>query len=539
MNAEQDPPEKSSPQPGSVRSNVVWLIGELRRVIGTTRMVRISFEAFIASSAISIMSFATLFAIRAAANDSSFGALPSPDVPIWLFLTLVVVAGVVGAGAFLLSERHTNQAALEFGAELRREMSNRMLDSESAGWQTSLEERPSVLSNQVLVHSVREISIASREIIRLIGPASMALIGLVALGLLEPVVTLLLVPSAVALGLVVLTQQRRVESLNDSFQRSVVETRTDVGPGLEQALIGESANFQAGLSSARRADEAIFDQMLEPVRTRAAGVVGMAVMGSLILGAFLWRAPSGQDIDGFRVILYLIMTRLTLNAAVRFGSSILNVSRRTAGIRRFREIAGLIDQYEPVQIDLSDSASVTPTSVPPFAIEFSGGAVEVSPDGLIYVVAERIPDHSVASAFVEALRSRAGLDESHRIAHAIEMQTTNPYPDWVVGSSITSRVEIEMLDEQETRQTSCFVLARLGHEPWADTLDSAPENLMGMFALRDGKIVDGGPTSWARDNRHLLRNALGFGQPVPSHTAPEPRNDVAPATPNGTAKNAE
>lgn len=330
-------------------AQVRWIYQQLDRTVGRPRMLRVSFEAFLGSSAVGLLGFSTLFAIRQTAEPEtgSIAGIEMPSLPLPVFLIAIMLLGVIGGWLFFIAERDTSATAVALGDTLRSELAEELASASRRGWPAGTDAKPVMVAHLTLVGSVREITLAAREVVRLPGPASMLLMSGIFLFAIEPVVTALLGPIALCIAGLFIVLNRRISAQNRQFDNALNDGRTDITEGVQALLAsGDASDFLSRLSSTQSADRALHDQMLEPMRMRAIGTAGTAAAGAGVLLLFVWQAADGETIDVFNVIIYLVVARLAVNAATRASSSILQVSRRTAAIDRYQTLRRELIQYE-------------------------------------------------------------------------------------------------------------------------------------------------------------------------------------------------
>lgn len=295
--------------------------------------------------------FGTLFAVRAVAGAGSFAdGLPFAQVPVGLMLIGIAVAGVLGGAVAVVSEIQVGRSAQLFGVHLRTQLAADLVGIEWEELEPEFTERPGAVANQVLVQGVREITLAAREVVRLVGPCTTLLVSAVVLIIVEPVAMIAMVIFAALSGWILLWQAGRTEALQRGFSESMDTNRLVVADGMAEVLDGNPHGLAVGLASAELGDRVSHERMLDPVRTRAVGLAATALLVSLVAVLFAVRSDSGEPIDILPLIVVLIALRLAGSAATRLAGSFSNVAKRSIAIDRYRRLAAEADVLQRLRL---------------------------------------------------------------------------------------------------------------------------------------------------------------------------------------------
>ena len=502
------------------RSTFLWLMRGMFASVGLPRMMWISFQAFIGSIAMSVMSFAIIFIIRSAApsDDASFRGLPIPDWPLPVMLSALLGGGMVGAFTFYRSEQQSSDASVAFGDYLRRRTVNSLNRPLTRGWQTALAGRPQQVVTQALVSGVREITMAARELIRLVGPISMFTATLAVLLILEPVITLLLVPVGLIFAVPVYFINKRMSGLNDSFDEAQELASKELNDSIEALLeSGYTDRAEETIEAARMGDKVTHERMLEPIRLRAMSVVLTSFFAAAVLCLFLLRNGEG-DLDFLRLIIYVITLRLCSNAGQKMASTMINITRRASAIDRYRALETDLEAYRELRIDRLDSAEV-PDAITVESAE--GETLELRRGQTTVVVVPRPPSRATADELLIALERNCeangdvyDLLGSARVFMGEDEFLSEQHVVGAAASDIQHRLRVVVGVDVATAALDSgpaitIVVTHMPANAWDKALGEWDHLVSGVMAVVDGQVVRAGSLDWVGSNRKELLASLG------------------------------
>lgn len=504
-------------------STLKWLVSGMISVNGVVRMLSIAFMAFVGSIAMSIMSFAIIFIIRSAApsESDSFRGIPVPDLPLGVMLTALLVGGTIGSFLFYTAEQRASAAAIDYGDNLRARMLSSLNRPLSRGWQTAFDGKPQQVLTQTLVAGIRDITVASRDTVRLIGPSSMFVATLAALFFLEPAITAMIVPIGLVFAIPVYFINRRVQRLNASFEATQGEAADALKSSIEELLEGgHSESVEQLREAARYGDQVTHDRMLEPIRIKSLTTVLSSFFAAAVLGLFVLRTGD-DELNFMRLIVYVIVLRLCSNSVTKLAGLATNLARRSSAIDRYRKLEDELAAYRQHRIDRLDAAEL-PSS---FEIEPQiGSPVRVASGKTIVVLVPRPPKRSSIDLLLLDLENHldeqgitADLLGSARVYLGDEFQNEQH----VVGTTATQELHpLQVMANTDLTTAAMYsngyknvVVTNIAAKSWGKQLDDWDHLVSGVVVLVDNQFVCGGPLSWIRENRGVVLELLGRPDP--------------------------
>lgn len=501
-------------------ASLTWLVRGMTSTVGVLRMASISVQAFFGSVAVSIMTFAVILVIRSVAPNgtgSLFDELPVPELELAPMLAVILIGGSIGAYLLYRSERLASAAAVEFGDLLRHDVTRELNRPLSRGWQTALDGRPKQVLLQAIVAGVREITMAARETLRLVGPVSMFLGTGIVLFAIDPIVTLLIVPIAAIFSLPLYLVNRRMASLNESFDEAQVEASDQLAEAMEELLEqGHTERAQDLIDSARKGDNVTHARMLEPIRLRALSVVVTAFFAVVVLLLFVLR--NGEELDFLRMMIYIITMRLCASAVQRIAAAITGITRRATSIHRYRTLVEDLNNYRknrivrltaddfPAQIDIVDS---------------SGNALTLRRGSTTVLLVRRPPTRATADeALIMLEHNLDAQDLTCDLLGSTSVATTEEdllFEDYVVnGEAVDIQFPVNLSIGIDVGTAAMFgsnsinlVLTHMPAEAWDASLEDWEHLVTGVIAIADNEVKAVGSLDWARSNRKTVLASLG------------------------------
>ncbi len=508
---------------GRFRSTMRWLVSELLATVGRSRLLGTAALAAAGSAGISVSGFVVIAVIRISAPNAteSLGTVGFvPDWPLPVMFAIILTGGVTGAYLFYRSEREVSRAAIDFGGALRSRLVALIDDPGARGWQSIVADRPQKVLLQIAVSDVREITMAARETVRLIGPLSIVVFIVAILFVMEPLVTAVVLPLTVVAAIPLLLINRRLGLLNESFESAQGSTRDRISESaMDLERNGHEGRPVLGLASARLGDDFAHERILQPVRVRALATVATSFFIVIVLSIFIVRADADESVNFFRIIVYLICLRLVLGAGQKIAAALVSVTRRSLAIGRFRRFEeDLVDYCQERRIRAADSPM--PNRL---RLVYGDDRLRIRKGQTTIVLVPRRPTIGLAEEILLTLEAALAPVAAGPIDLLGSARVTFGDQTLHEGALVAAMGEEEFdvqpvhvavqADVAEvasaTTAAFTFVVTQLPGQLLQDALDQWSHLLSGVVVVTDGEIAMGGDVEWARSNRQAIQRALG------------------------------
>ena len=335
-----------------MRDRLGWLVSMLRSSVGTPKMLVIAFFDVVGSIAVSIFAFGLLLVIRVMARSESFDLGPFVIDPAKksVLLTIVVVVftlGTIGATINFLAQRAASRAAVELATSMRRETVERLKGHQVRGWHTDLDGSVEAGFFQLIVASIREVSVAARYAVGLAGPIGIGICALCFVLYWEPVVTLIMVPFAVVNFIPALIVGRGLDEANEKIDSGTADVRESSDRSVRLIVEGETEDKGIDVVDvADRMDTLFHRRLLEPVKLQTLSVIASSALSVVAFTIFVLRAGDIRELDIFRVFVFAIALRYLVRGFREVSVTAAQVSRRAPAIDEYQRFHAGLERFE-------------------------------------------------------------------------------------------------------------------------------------------------------------------------------------------------
>ena len=517
--------EDSEAGSSSVRDFVTtfsWISTQLRHSVGLGRLGFISFLGLVGSIAMVLLGLSMLLIIQIAAPGDSinFRGLKLPEVSIPTLIALILGGGSVGAYTFYRSEQEASRAAIDLGEDLREQLVADLSRPMSRGWQSAADGPPKQVLLQVLVSGVREITMAAREVVRLVGPVAMLVAGFAILIYIDVIAFLMMLPVLALFALPLYKVNKSVSELNASLDESQNQAKDLVSKSIDAMIEGSEDGRMRGTASLRQGDQITHDRMLQPVRMRSMTLVLAAALLSVVLVIFLIRRPPGGDIPFFRFYAFIITIRLMVMAGQRVSAAFLQVTRRSPAVAKYCELREIIKNYRNERIErsqaepLGDSITFLPNNDVPITIGKWQTMIVLVPkpptratsDEVLVALEHNLDQQGQPTELLGSSRTEV----SGQVGTQSESYVASDKPGFNDAFPILVAVQADASEAVLASEAKfTIVVTQMPKAAWDKTLIEWQHLVTGVLVYAEGEILLGGSLEWARDNKDEILRALG------------------------------
>ena len=517
--------EDSEAGSSSVRDFVTtfsWISTQLRHSVGLGRLGFISFLGLVGSIAMVLLGLSMLLIIQIAAPGDSinFRGLKLPEVSIPTLIALILGGGSVGAYTFYRSEQEASRAAIDLGEDLREQLVADLSRPMSRGWQSAADGPPKQVLLQVLVSGVREITMAAREVVRLVGPVAMLVAGFAILIYIDVIAFLMMLPVLALFALPLYKVNKSVSELNASLDESQNQAKDLVSKSIDAMIEGSEDGRMRGTASLRQGDQITHDRMLQPVRMRSMTLVLAAALLSVVLVIFLIRRPPGGDIPFFRFYAFIITIRLMVMAGQRVSAAFLQVTRRSPAVAKYCELREIIKNYRNERIErsqaepLGDSITFLPNNDVPITIGKWQTMIVLVPkpptratsDEVLVALEHNLDRQGQPTELLGSSRTEV----SGQVGTQSESYVASDKPGFNDAFPILVAVQADASEAVLASEAKfTIVVTQMPKAAWDKTLIEWQHLVTGVLVYAEGEILLGGSLEWARDNKDEILRALG------------------------------
>ncbi len=256
---------------------------------------------------------------------------------LWGFVAIVATIGIAGGLALIYAEQRAGKLAAKVISPLRSQLLAQVEDPKNADWKLRVDGRPEVHLHQVVVSDLRDVALAARMMLLILGPAATAVVAMTLMIGASWQLSLLAVP----FGLLVAIPLRRRSDEAEELQRQLAVQRQEVRDlVVTPASPAEPSGgrWDEAIERAEESDGTLHQILNSPARVRALNQAALVACGAAALLVGRWFG-----IDVTMLILFVFCLRFLLGALQRISGRVMAIARHGEAIDRYLSFQRLVD----------------------------------------------------------------------------------------------------------------------------------------------------------------------------------------------------
>jgi len=252
-------------------------------------------------------------------------------LPLWLWLSVLSVAGLLGAGGVFLSYHIGVKSIIRYQVYLVHRLLKTINQTDQVDWLSVVEDEPRKKAQRIIKMGVQMTGLVVRRLIRMLIPLFTSLAAFVVLIKLDSGLLLNLIPLAI-LYLVALYFINRHAARNQVKLIGVSEKSNKQMGAVVDDMLYQNKSFGSEVEAeVEQSGYRLFSQLRYRRRLVEIHVVWVntlfLVLGSALIVLDFATEASNQKIDWMHLILFLVALRYTANGLQQMASATVAFSR--------------------------------------------------------------------------------------------------------------------------------------------------------------------------------------------------------------------